>query len=332
MDDTRRTLFEHFDEDVHQRLRLQLDDAKAQLDRFGQRFWSLTRFMLDGRARFDDDALAFDLERPPREEIATGRYHLISKSHPSGPTKTVARSAASFSTASRTRWASTSSTAQRQLTTPSARIVFDVSRHPTRIHAVEALRGKSGFLTLTRLDVDSYEREEYLLFSGFDESGASLDQETMEKLFSCSGRVEGNDALPAAVLQRLPAEAERHAKATLSRSLEQNSVHFNQARVRSWRSGPTIWCCRPKRRSPIPKSRSRCYRRLARQVVTLNEEHEIQQKIQKLEKQQRRQRQEIFQAEDSIIEKRDALIESLERRLTQQTGTERLFTIEWAVI
>jgi hypothetical protein len=38
MDDTRRTLFEHFDEDVHQRLRLQLDDAKAQLDRFGQRF------------------------------------------------------------------------------------------------------------------------------------------------------------------------------------------------------------------------------------------------------------------------------------------------------
>ena len=48
MDDTRRTLFEHFDEDVHQRLRLQLDDAKAQLDRFGQRFWSLTRFLLYG--------------------------------------------------------------------------------------------------------------------------------------------------------------------------------------------------------------------------------------------------------------------------------------------
>lgn len=79
MDDTRRTLFEHFDEDVHQRLRLQLDDAKAQLDRFGQRFWSLTRFMLDDRARFDDAALAFDLQRPPSAGIATGRYHLISK-------------------------------------------------------------------------------------------------------------------------------------------------------------------------------------------------------------------------------------------------------------
>lgn len=81
MDDTRRMLFEHFDEDVHQRLRLKLADAKAQLDRFGQRFWSVTRFMLDGRARFDD-ALAFDLDRPPRDDIPAGRYHLISKSHP----------------------------------------------------------------------------------------------------------------------------------------------------------------------------------------------------------------------------------------------------------
>ena len=66
LDDTRRALFEHFDEDVHQRLRLQLADAQARLDHVGGRFWSLTRFMLDGRARFDEASLAFDLEHPPR--------------------------------------------------------------------------------------------------------------------------------------------------------------------------------------------------------------------------------------------------------------------------
>ena len=31
-----------------------LADAKAQLDRVGKRFWSLTRFILDGARRFDD--------------------------------------------------------------------------------------------------------------------------------------------------------------------------------------------------------------------------------------------------------------------------------------
>jgi superfamily II DNA/RNA helicase len=334
MDDTRRSLFEHFDEDVHQRLRLQLDDAKAQLDRFGQRFWSLTRFMLDGCARFDDDALAFDLERPPRAEIATGRYHLISKSHPK-PAEATDEDGGEERSQFLYRLSHPLGEhvveSAKGIETPSAQIVFDVSHHPVRIHAVEALRGKSGFLTLTRLVVESYEREEYLLFSGFDENGVSLDQETMEKLFVCSGRSQGDEAVPTATKERLNAEAERHAKATVSRSLEQNSVHFNQARekLEKWADDMVLSA---EKALVDTKEQIKALRRQARQAVTLDEQHEIQQKIQKLEKQQRRQRQEIFQVEDSIIEKRDALIESLERRLTQKTGSERLFTIEWAVI
>ena len=53
--------------------------------------------------------------------------------------------------------------------------------------SIEALRGKTGYLTLHATAIDSYEREEYLLFSGFDDDGASLDQETMEKLFELLG-------------------------------------------------------------------------------------------------------------------------------------------------
>ena len=218
----------------------------------------------------------------------------------------------------------------KALPTAPAQIVFDVSHHPTRIHAVEALRGKSGFLTLTRLVVESYEREEYLLFSGFDDAGASLDQETMEKLFGCAGRVDGDAAIPAAVQQRLDAEAERHAKATVSRSLEQNSVHFNQARekLEKWADDMVLSA---EKALADTKEQIKALRRQARQAVTLEEQHEIQEKIQKLEKQQRRQRQEIFKVEDEIMEKRDALIESLEQRLAQRTATETLFTIRWAV-
>src|SRR3989338_2566466 len=83
MTDTRKMLLENFDEDVHERLRVQLSDAKAQLDRFSKRFWSLTHFMLQERAQFDNAALVFDLTEPPTQDIAAGRYHLISKSTPS---------------------------------------------------------------------------------------------------------------------------------------------------------------------------------------------------------------------------------------------------------
>ena len=80
------------------------------------------------------------------------------------------------------------------------------------------------------------------------------------------------------------------------------------------------------------KEQIKILQRQARLANNLDEQHDLQQKIQSLEKQQRRQRQEIFKVEDSIIDKRDELINALEKRLTQQSHTERLFTIEWAVI
>lgn len=80
------------------------------------------------------------------------------------------------------------------------------------------------------------------------------------------------------------------------------------------------------------KEQIKILQRQARLATHLDEQHDIQQKIQKLEKQQRRQRQEIFQVEDDIIEKRDTLIDTLEQRLSQKTESERLFTIEWQVI
>jgi predicted nucleic acid-binding Zn-ribbon protein len=80
------------------------------------------------------------------------------------------------------------------------------------------------------------------------------------------------------------------------------------------------------------KEKIKALRREARQAETLAQQHEIQQRIAQLERQQRRQRQQIFEVEDQIMEKRDALIAELESRLTQKTMSEELFTIEWAVV
>ena len=337
LDDTRRALFEHFDEDVHQRLRLQLADAQAQLDRVGRRFWSLTRFMLDGRAQFHDVSLAFDLDHPPRSDVLKGRYHLISKSHPKPGTGAAAAGeepqGVFLYRLSHPLGEHVVGRA-KALVTPPVEIIFDVTSHPTRLHVIEALRGKTGYLTLTRLSIDSYEREEYLLFSGFDETGLSLDQETMEKLFGCAGQIaadsDGEGTVPAAVRQRLDGDSERHSRATVSRSLEQNNTHFNEAREKLERWADDMVLSAEKALLDT-KEQIKALRRQARQANTLAEQHEIQEKIQKLERRQRRQRQEIFKAEDDIIEKRDQLIDSLERRLVPRVETETFFTIRWAV-
>jgi len=329
MDDTRRKLFEHFDEDVHQRLRLQLADANAQLDRIGRRFWALTRLILEHSAHFREADLSFDLERPPSEEIEAGQYHLISKSKP-GIEEDPGQERSRFLYRLSHPLGEHVVKAGKALPTPPAHIVLDVTHNPTRLHLVERLKGKGGFLSLTKLGIDSFEREEYLLFSGIDDDGSSIDQETMEKLFACAGRVIEDDILPLHVRDRLNAEGERHARATISRSLEQNSTHFNQAREKLEKWADDIVLASEKALQDT-KEQIKVLRRQARQATTLEEQHEIQEKLQKLERQQRRQRQDIFKAEDEIMEKRDALVESLERRLSQRTDMEILFTIRWTV-
>jgi predicted nucleic acid-binding Zn-ribbon protein len=130
--------------------------------------------------------------------------------------------------------------------------------------------------------------------------------------------------VPATLAEKL----ERHAKATISLSLEQNSAHFNEARekLEKWADDMVLSA---EKALADTKEQIKVLRRQARPGVTLEEQHAIQEKIQKLERQQRRQRQEIFKVEDEIMGKRDSLIDQLERRLAQRTETETLFTIRW---
>ena len=65
LSDARQKLLEHFDQEVHQRLRLRSDETKQQIDRYQQWLWELTKYELDGMATFDHDGYSFDLIRTP---------------------------------------------------------------------------------------------------------------------------------------------------------------------------------------------------------------------------------------------------------------------------
>jgi hypothetical protein len=322
MDKARRTLLEHFDEDVHARLRVQLDASREHLDHVARLFWAVTRYMLREHATFDDDALTFDLHTPPNGHIRSGSYHLISKTRPNVSGEFLYR-------LSHPLGEHVLETA-RQVAAPTAHVRFDVSTHPTHIAAVEALRGRSGWLALQRLLIESFEPEEYLLFSAFDQAGRSLDQETCEKLFRCDAAVNPIDAADDVSLRRLEAEATRHAEATIARSLEANNRYFQQERERLDKWADDMVLAAEKELADV-KALIRAKERQARQAATTEEQHRLQSEIRDLEKKKRRQRQRIFDVEDEIKEKRDELIAKLEARLSQRTTTQRLFAIRWSV-
>ena len=323
--DTQSQLLENFDEDVHDRLKLRLDEAEARLDKLGRWFWGATRFALEKQARFDHASYAFALKQSPAgisPPVASGRYQLIRGaaqpdmlahayrlSHPLG------------------EWALETSLASP---TPAARLVFNYSAHGSKISLVESMIGKSGWLRLDRLEVTAFETTDALLFSGLTDDGRLLDQEACEKLMviEAKGHPERMTDQPPTELN---ANSDRHIAAAIADILEVNQRLFNEERdkLEKWAEDKLVAAEEALKNT---KTRIAQLKRDARKAATLQEQSGIQQEISALEKQQRRQRQEIFAVEDEIIDKRDQLIESLQQRLQEKTETNTLFTLRWHVV
>jgi ERCC4-related helicase len=321
--DTQRSLLENFDEDVHARLKMNLDNARTQLDRFTKMFWILTKYILSKVAEFNEDDFSFQLHRSVHGVgNQPSSYQLISKnkelsenalyrlSHPLG--EYVVNEG-------------------MRCPTSIALVEFDITNHPLKISVIERLRDRSGCMILTRLTIDSFETEDYLLFNGFTEDGTILDQEQCEKLFQCSGLVSSEQSLSVITEKKLVGEAQRHVAATISKSLLQNNQYFQDERDRleKWADDLVI---SSERELNDTKAKIREAKRQERLATSLEEQHQLQLKIKELERNQRRQRQRIFDVEDEIMQKRDELIDELEQRMKQRTEHETLFIIQWRII
>jgi ERCC4-related helicase len=327
--DTQAQLLETFDEDVHDRLKLRLDETQARLDKIGRWFWGVTRYALDGHARFDEQHYAFSLTSAPPACAAsapTGRYqlmrggaqadmlaHAYRLSHPLG------------------EWCIDTA---RGASTPAAAVSLDYSRHGTRMSVVERLKGQSGWVKLVRLVVTAYETTETLLFSGTCDDGSVLDQETCERLMSvqAAGRPTGLAGtaapMPPAILATNSA---RQVEAAIAAVLETSQRLFIEERdkLEKWADDKLMAAEEHLRNT---KARIAQLKRDAHKAPTLQEQSDVQRELGELERQQRKQRQDIFAVEDAIIERRDALIEALQERLKQTTEEEHLFTIYWSVV
>src|SRR5262249_10263964 len=153
---------------------------------------------LAGRAAFDDGKLTFDLETPPTPATKPGVYHLISKTQQNVPGEFLYRLSHPLG-----EWVIDHG---KTCAAPVATVAFDVSNYPAKLTMVETLKGQAGWLTLQQLTIDSFDREEHLLFSAITDAGKSLDQETCERLFNCEAAVEPSDDPLAPTKERLVKE------------------------------------------------------------------------------------------------------------------------------
>lgn len=321
MQETEKKLLENFDAQIHDLLKIRHKKAVQSLDHIEHLFWSLTRFILAHNAAFDDTSLSFKLEASPCKDVPDGKYQLIQKgsetpqhahlyrlSHPLGQYVL---------------------DIGRRQDTPLAQITFMLSTYAYKVSVLDNLESKSGWLELNLLELHSFDIEEHLVFSALSDSGENLDQEACEALFKLDG---GEDLLPlqTTVPQELDHLAQRHIEVALNRALNQNDEHFRRERekLEQWADDQLAAA---EQLLEDTKNRLRDAKRRARLAETVAEQKTIQEEIKKLERQQRRQRQNVFDVEDQIEEKRDQLINALEARMKRKTHTHRLLRIRWVL-
>jgi superfamily II DNA or RNA helicase len=322
MNDTKQLLLEHFDTDVHSRLKINLDATREHLDYIGARFWELSKYVLTDVADFQPD-LQFDLLRAPQADINTGRYHLISHNqhnisgdflyrlgHPLGEYVI---------------------NVGRNSQPRTAQVYFDVSNHPVKITSIRKLRGQSGWMILKNLVIESFEAEEYLLIGGIDDKGKLMDQELCDNFFLLRGAVGKALELDEGIKTVLDKEIQSQVNEHVKRSTELNNGYFIKECDTLDRWADDVVASVENDLQNI-KRQIRASSTQARLIREPLQQHKLQIELQVMNREKREFRERLFQVEDDIMSKRDRLIEKMEKRMKQEHNVEQLFALRWTVI
>ena len=327
MQKVRQALLEHFDEEVHTRFRNFMTQTQSHLNQVEEMFWKTSKQVLNGKAKFYDKKREFELLTPPTRGIRVGTYRMISRST-TGHLQEDSRDILYRISNPLGEYVVQQAKAE---STPLVRVTFLVTGHPSRIMVLEKLKKKSGWLTLTQLHIKSLGEEEHHLFSGFQDGGEPLDQETMERMFSLAAQVHPLDSVPPPVLDHLSTDASLAVQAHLDKSLRTNTTHFNeeQDRIDRWAEDR-----KTSSRTQVDEIdvQLKDVRRRARQATNLKERLELKEKERELMARQRKAQAGVFDAYDDINRELDSYLDGLHQQLQQSISTATLFTIRWEVV
>jgi len=190
---TRQKLLENFDQEVHEKLRINLEESKIYLNKYEEWLWKITKFCLKDYANFDHSENSFHLHTNPfpEEIIYPGPYRLGKNIEDSNIYRVGHPLAQRIIDLSKT------------LNTDNGEIEFDYLNEPTKSIALEPLLNKSGWIKVFNYSVESFESEDHLILSGFTCVGERLDESQIKRLFLFPAKLKNKIEPEIDVIKRL---------------------------------------------------------------------------------------------------------------------------------
>jgi adenine-specific DNA-methyltransferase len=312
---TKQNLLENFDDDVRNKLRVRDAAAREFLDRYEQLLMRLSRYELDGYADFLSDH-SFKLHTPLNGcDIPPGLYELPRRS----------REAHTYRLSHPLAEAVIERAKKRDL--PLAEIRFDYDAYVGKISALQPLRGRSGYLSLSQVSIDSLDQaEDYLIFAAVTDNGETLDEDIARRLLSLPGEV-GQPLLgtmPSA-LEKITEARQTEIRCNIS---ERNARFFEieTEKLDGWADDLKIGLEREIKELDRQIKEAR---RAATAALTLEEKLAGQKQVKALESQRNAKRRALFDAQDDIDRRREQLIAEIERKLQQKVSQQKIFSLRW---
>lgn len=315
--DARDKLLNNFDQDVVEKVRIQ---SRDYLDRFEDRLWRLTQYLLTPYARFEERKYSFTLERNPfpGETIHPGPYRM-GKNVEDANTYRVGHPLAQRLLAQ-----------AKSLSVQSGDVIFRYPESGKNITILESLRGKSGWLRCVHITLTALETEDHLILVGVTDSGEVVDSAQCRRLFDLPGEEKEAVSLPAGIKSTLEDMTTRETREFLDSISTKNGMWFETEmdKLDRWAEDRRVSL---KAELDELDETIKETKRAARLAPNLPEKLERQRALRQLESKRTEAWKAFDEASREINRQKDALLDEISRRLEQKLEQAPLFTLRWTL-
>ena len=332
IDETREQLLEHFDDEVHQKLKVNLEKGKSYLNQYENWLWAVTKHYLNGYAEFDFKRDIFRLKKNPfpQFKINEGPYQLLKSGD------AVKKSQQELDTNANLYrighpLAKQIVAACKTKELAIQKVIFDYSNHPKNMAILEDCVGCKGTVRVSQLSILSFEEEDFLLTQVLDNQANKIDSEIAQKMFSLPAKTSDTTSVSNETDQLLKEIFKAQKQEVLEDNLQRNAAFFDQEydKLDKWADDMKISL---EREIQDIDAEIKLRKAEARKKLDLQTKVKEQRAIKELEKKRNEKRKHLFEAQDQIDDKKDDVLSNIEERLAQRIVEKELFTIEWELI
>ena len=319
MSKTRRQLIENFDDEVRDKLKVQDEASRQYLNKYERLLMDVTRHELRDYTEFISNYAFILNEHPFTGDIPTGLYelprrsgeaHLYRLNHP-----------LALMVLNQAK--------EREL--HPVEIEFDLSAYEGKIAILESLKGRTGFMRIELLTVESdFQKEEYILYCGIDDENNPIEEDAICRMFSLPGTVISDyiDDTDNNILSELVITKERSILHDIS---IRNAKFFEDEAEKLDGWADDLKSGLEREIKDIDKQIKET-RRASVAALTLEDKLNHQKEIKNLEIQRNNKRRSLFEAQDDIDIRRGELIEGIEAKLKINNYRKTLFTVGWRLV